>query len=628
MKVNNPNYLNGLTVSAEQINAAVEGSGTSLTIEQTAAIAKIEGLEASASEINEAIQNSHRGARRTKENSTKTHLFGKVISVLGDSLSEGFNATNLMGYAPLTKRISNKVYGSTNFGLNIGGMGFDTTGKTVVITNSALDSLTGHYIVMPSASVMTCTEAPLNDFYFAGQKGKLVCLASDSTKTVTIDLLDSGNGNIGTLSTTIDANGLSGEFDIPSDTVKISITNTSGFALNVECFNIYTNDTDYTFINQSYRGRKLQGIANTVIDKWFDNAEYAIFALGTNDSVLADFTTKINYIIAKYNAQKYTKLIILGIDSRRDIANDFEAELQRMNDECKGSVYIKFPNILTSNYSIADKDDLLIEGLIDTDLTHYTDSGHKYLANILSDALGLGMSVDTFDINYNLENRVKELETIVGSTLTSNLVSNNWNTTFARLVGDSNKVVLSNGDITVNSNYDLVYGGNVLPGDYKYTFADYSAAAAGGVKIKASSWVFSGMTGSEDFLITTPLNFSTYRGKAKRAYFENSIYINFSRNVNMTITNEFMNFSEITDGTFTIDEVEYNRGDTITITAGWHLFVSKNFAEYSSAKKLNVSNNVSYVFRANILGTDALTMVVTEPMIRVAGDLIPIINKV
>ena len=55
MKVNNPNYLNGLTVSAEQINAVVEGGGAGLTTAQTEALGKIEGLEASANEIDLAV---------------------------------------------------------------------------------------------------------------------------------------------------------------------------------------------------------------------------------------------------------------------------------------------------------------------------------------------------------------------------------------------------------------------------------------------------------------------------------------------------------------------------------------------------------------------------------------------
>ena len=57
MKVNNPNYLNGLTVSAEQINAAVEGGGAGLTPEQAATLGKIDGLNSSASEIDNIVAN-------------------------------------------------------------------------------------------------------------------------------------------------------------------------------------------------------------------------------------------------------------------------------------------------------------------------------------------------------------------------------------------------------------------------------------------------------------------------------------------------------------------------------------------------------------------------------------------
>lgn len=55
MKVNNPNYLNGLTVSAEQINAAVEGGGAGLTPEQTTTLGKLDGITSSASEIDDSV---------------------------------------------------------------------------------------------------------------------------------------------------------------------------------------------------------------------------------------------------------------------------------------------------------------------------------------------------------------------------------------------------------------------------------------------------------------------------------------------------------------------------------------------------------------------------------------------
>lgn len=57
MKVNNPNYLNGLTVSAEQINTMVEGGGTGLTPEQTTTLAKLDGINSSASKIDSAVEN-------------------------------------------------------------------------------------------------------------------------------------------------------------------------------------------------------------------------------------------------------------------------------------------------------------------------------------------------------------------------------------------------------------------------------------------------------------------------------------------------------------------------------------------------------------------------------------------
>ena len=55
MKVNNPNYLNGLTVSAEQINAVVKGGGAGLTPEQTTTLDKLGGITSSAGEIDGVV---------------------------------------------------------------------------------------------------------------------------------------------------------------------------------------------------------------------------------------------------------------------------------------------------------------------------------------------------------------------------------------------------------------------------------------------------------------------------------------------------------------------------------------------------------------------------------------------
>lgn len=57
MKLNNPNYLNGLKSSVEQINAAVEGGGAGLTPEQTTTLDKLEDITSSASEIDRVAKN-------------------------------------------------------------------------------------------------------------------------------------------------------------------------------------------------------------------------------------------------------------------------------------------------------------------------------------------------------------------------------------------------------------------------------------------------------------------------------------------------------------------------------------------------------------------------------------------
>ena len=589
------------------------------------AIAKIEGLQSSASEIDDSLT---RGARLIRDSSSLLNVFGKSINILGDSLSEGYNATNKIGFAQHLRRIINQEYNSNNFGLNIGGMGFEVTGKTVIYTNSALTSLTGWYVIVPQGQALDCIEKPLQDFYFAGKKGKVVCLSSDVGKTLTVEYYDVTATLISSESKTIDINGLTSEYNIPSNCTKVRINNTSADSINVECHFIYESSSTYTTAIHAYAGRKLEGVSNNVIDKWFDNSEYAIFALGTNDTNLVAFSERIDYLITKYNSQKYTRLIILGIDSRRDYENDFESQLRRLRDSCVGSIYIPFPKILTSDRSIADQDYLNSPlRVIDTDITHYKDSGHKYLATLIADAMGIKVSQGLERNLFNIKSRINALEGGSTYSLSSgNLMSSTWNSTVTRLVGDSGKVLITNGNITVNTDNNLVFDGNILTGTFKYSFSDYSTSAKAGVKIIATRLAFSTLSGSEDFLFTTPIDFKGYRIKAKESIFNNSIWIHFSSSVTMSITNEFMNFPETT-GSFTMDDVSYTRGSVLNISAGWHKFKAYNFLPYNDYAKLNVSDTATYLFRGTITSTTSFNMIMIEPIIEVGGELKGLIYK-
>lgn len=111
MKVNNPNYLNGLTVSAEQINAVVEGGGAGLTPEQTEALGKIEGLKASASEIDNII-----GVGKTTDFLNKARGSSK-IAIVGDSITHGYGAdTNNDVYSQRLAQSLRQVTHTNNIG--------------------------------------------------------------------------------------------------------------------------------------------------------------------------------------------------------------------------------------------------------------------------------------------------------------------------------------------------------------------------------------------------------------------------------------------------------------------------------------------------------------------------------
>ena len=127
MKVNNPNYLNGLTVSAEQINAAVEGGGAGLTPEQTATLGKLDGITSSASEIDAVVGSATTNIKTyyvsnngLDTNNGLTHLtpfktIAKALTLISDYTTLKFECGSVF-YEPLVYINSNLTFESYGVG--------------------------------------------------------------------------------------------------------------------------------------------------------------------------------------------------------------------------------------------------------------------------------------------------------------------------------------------------------------------------------------------------------------------------------------------------------------------------------------------------------------------------------
>jgi hypothetical protein len=577
-------------------------------------------LEVSAREIDALNYNNNRALRNIKKGGYDLNMFGKVVSFLGDSNTVGSGATNYIGYAPMLKRALNYLTNSNNFGFHPQSIGFQVSGKTVQTNENAPTSLIGHQILLAIGDTLECREYPTYDFVFRNKKAKLLCNILDATKSFDIVQKTSANVEIKRTTVTLDANGLSNEIEIDVFTYKLVIENTTGSTLTIETYFVYEDLENYTTAIFATGGRDLKDVSERAIDKWFDGAEYAIFAMGTNDYDPVLFNEKIDYIIEKYNAQNYTKLIVIEMDAYRNTYDEYSQAIYRLHTSCKSSQFISVPKILTCNYTYANNQYLLDSDMLD-DAVHYSDNGHEYICNLILNAIGINMPYAEIIKAKNLQRP---------QLRSGNLISSSWETKTLRYIGDAGKVVMSNGNITINGNA-LSYGGLDLVGSYKYDITNLTTAEKSAFALTTTAFNFTGMDGSEDFMFVTPLSFDYARMMAQKAIFKNSMWVYFSRDVTIKFIRFFPCFTEIyniyENDNFYIDDTKITVNDTKTITAGWHYVTAYNEVGYEYPKTLNLYDGYIALFRSEIQGTDDLTMLITEPVIEVGGDLLSLIKK-
>lgn len=577
---------------------------------------KLEGLVASASEINGSVGYSFAGIRNIRK-STSAHFFGKVFtSILGDSHSVGIGTIDFIGYAQKLRNAINFINNSSNIGVGTK-YNFVTTGFTLVENDSATDTISGFYLNIPNGSSIRC-------YVEKNTNIKIITSEADASKIINLEIRKSNLSTVvKSLSVTIGEDGISttGINNNGTDT-DMYIVNNSGSSIKLTGIYQYISDDDQTSIIFANGGRKLSGITDAVIDKWFDNSEYAILSLSNNDSDISLFTNRINYIRDKYNNQSFTKLIILDLNVSNESGEAKRNELKRLNKECVGSIFISIPESFTSSGTFPEKEDLYNLGLLDSDLVHYTKYGHEFIYGCLSKALNISEvpnSITFTSLKSNFDN-----------LLTSgNLISSTWDTTVIKETESAATVSLRNGYVTIdkaNSNNPIYKSVTLNPSGFKYIdFSGYSDYEKDNFKLKASSALITAPTGTTRVALSTPMVFAGGRLPLRKSYYINTINIYFSRDVTISILVPFMGFY-YASGKYYLDDVEYVVGSK-TISAGWHIFKAIN-TENTQTHKFHPYLDKMNLFRLDISGTEDIEIIMTEPSVEVGGDIKYLVSKV
>lgn len=142
-------------------------------------------------------------------------------------------------------------------------------------------------------------------------------------------------------------------------------------------------------------GRRLQDVSESVIDDACNNAASLILALGFNDNPLngsgqeagrAAFTQRINWVI-QYCNQYDTPLIVPDFSWKNTPLSFTRSELRRAADET-GGLYIPLPDMFQGD-GIPSDAERIASGLWQ-DAAHPSKQGHKWIAEAVAKAVGLG----------------------------------------------------------------------------------------------------------------------------------------------------------------------------------------------------------------------------------------------
>lgn len=344
-------------------------------------IEKASDLQSSASEID--------GRRRHIENrvdisTVENFISKKAINILGDSISVDYRS-----YGNSIKFAFNKLLGSSNFGFPYQGFGLESDESNVLQFADAPNSLTGRFVVIePTESADMSEYKPSYQYFKNKEKVRFFYDDTQIGFTFSCKFYDVEDSLLQTDNFTTDSSGVTSFITAPEGAIRLEVTNTYSTALHIENPQIITNEDDYTVSVMGTAGRALSYTTYSVLDKWFDNAEYAVLGLNTNDTQNnPDFENKISYIESKYNSasNNFTKLVIIDLSADKAIHHQVVARLEQMHKNCVGSYYMTIRDIFGTD----DVDKMISLGLINVDRVHpIVPFGQAELSNGILKRLG------------------------------------------------------------------------------------------------------------------------------------------------------------------------------------------------------------------------------------------------
>lgn len=349
------------------------------------AVQKAHDISSSASEIDGSV-NNRVGIRKVFDKSSNLNLFGKAITILGDSHTVGVgSSTAFLTYKEILRNKLANIYTNFNFGIDTGlGYQYSTLQNVTWYRNeNAQDCLTGFYFELVNTYDASFLESSsYTPIEMTNKKVRFLCPLSEVGKTFEVYGWTGSESATATL--TVGSDGLTNEYSIGNYN-WIRIRNITETPIRIETYYIYDDASYYGLFNFASSGRALVQVDNSQINRWFNNAEVAIFALGTNDSYSSSFQAKLDYIESLYKSQKFTKLIVLDLDIVSSRNNEKRLAIKKLSENCEGSTYISISQYISTIE--ATKEELYQLGIVKSDLTHFNDNGHEIIANLIFNAL-------------------------------------------------------------------------------------------------------------------------------------------------------------------------------------------------------------------------------------------------
>lgn len=329
------------------------------------------------------------------------------INILGDSISQGANATDAPrnSWASLLKRnasidTQSKNYGFISLNDQIGGglykdiADITRTGAwTEKTLADAADSISGFYLSSSTVGNKLDISLPM-----VGQSAYVWFKGRADGATLDVKVNDV---SVSTLNTAAqgDTSGFLkyGPYNLSDDgkgSTKLTLEVTGAGVADLVGISVLDDVLGPQVNNFSQSGRMLQHITQDIANKAAQGARVLVLALGHNDYPSDDtneaaIVQAADYIINACNTYN-TKLVVADFVWYRKLNNITRRELKRIADSVDASTYLPFPDWFYTDLSTTPSSTYLINDLkVLDDASHPNNSGHEIISEAIARACGL-----------------------------------------------------------------------------------------------------------------------------------------------------------------------------------------------------------------------------------------------